>query len=164
MEKIVLKNLKSEVIVGILAFVLGGVILYWGLQGDMKLSISGAKLDESTSSVLLCLISIGPFVTGINFILKFFSILRYGEFVINMTNDSITYPENAFFRGYKAITIQKNLLSQVQLAKTGPHEYQIYLKNNQGHIVGIIEGELAPYKTLKPEELAGKIQSWLNRL
>lgn len=162
MEKITLRNFKSEVIVGILALILGAVILYWGLQGDMKLRISGANLDESTSAILLCLISIGPFVTGINYILKFFSILRYGEFVIHLTNDSITYPENAFFRGFKAVTLPKKQLSSVTLVTVAQNEQQIYLNNHKGQLVAVIPGELAPYKTMKPEELAAKIQTWLH--
>ena len=162
MEKIILRNFKSEVILGILALILGMTILYWGLAGDMKLKISGAALDKTTSAILLCLISIGPVLVGINYILKFFSVLRYDEFVINLTKDSITYPENALFRRFKAVTIQKNLLYRVELAQVAAHEYKIYLKNEQGHILGVIEGELAPHKVLTPKDLAVKIQHWLN--
>lgn len=162
MEKIELRNYKSVVILGILALLLGAVILYWGLAGDMKLKISGAVLDKSTSAALLCLISIGPFVAGINQILKYFSILRYGEFVIELTNDSITYPQDAFFRGFKPVSVPKNQLSYVEFAQVGQHEYNLNLKNAQGQAVAVIPGELAPHKTMTAKDLAVKIQNWLN--
>ncbi len=162
MEKITLRNFKGEVILGILAIILGIVILYWGLAGDMKLKISGASLDKSTSAILLCLISVGPILVGINYIMKYISILRYGEFVIDLTKEGITFPEGALFRGFKPVTIQKNLLTRVELAQVATHEYKIYLKNTQGHILGIIEGELSPHKTLPVKDLAIKIQNWLN--
>lgn len=161
MEKIQLRNYKSVVIIGILALLLGTVILYWGLAGDMKLKISGAVLDKSTSAILMCLISIGPFVAGINQILKYISILKYGDFVIELTNESITYPEDAFFRGFKPVIIPKNQLSYVEFAQVGQHEYNLNLKNAQGQTIAVIPGELAPHKTMTAEELAVKIQKWL---
>jgi hypothetical protein len=161
MEKIKLQNYKSTIVIAIILLLLGSVILYWDLFSDIKLKISGAKLDQDTSKVLLCLISIGPFIASLNYVIKYISVLRYGEFVVILDNTSIRYPEDGFFRGFKAITIDKQQIKFVELEKISQHNYRINLKNYDHVTVGKISGELLHRKTIGINELAQKIDSWL---
>lgn len=161
MEKIKLANQKSIIVLGILSLLLGSLILYFGVTQEFNLKISGAKLDKSTSKVLLCIISSGAFVTTINYIIKYISLIRYGDFVVLLKSDSITFPEDTFLKGYSPVTIQKCILNEIELENLGQHKYSINLRNKQGVIVGKIAGELAPYKTMPPKDFVIKIQDWL---
>lgn len=161
MVKIKLQNYKSTIIIAVIFLLLGSVILYWGLVGNLKLKISGAKLDHATSKLLLCLISIFPFIRGINYLIKYISVIQYGEFVITMNNTFISYPDAVFFRGFKAVTIDKKQIKFVELEQIGQHNFRINLINKENKNLGSISGELLSKKTISISELAKKIDLWL---
>lgn len=161
MEKIELRNLKSEsIIIGILALGLGVLMVYWGSKGDIELRISGAHMDKATSSILLYLISLGPLLTGIALIMKFLSIQRYGEFVIMIDDNKITYPDNKLFRGYKPVIVNKSNISVVQFVDKGKQKYEVRLLNASNQLTGIISGDICHPKILSVQDLANKLNIW----
>lgn len=161
MESIKIQNFKITIIISAIFLVLGSVILYWGLYSNVKLKFSGAKLDQATSKVLLCLISIGPFIACINYVIKYISVLRYGEFVIKINNNTIRYPEDGFFRGFKAVTIEKQQIKFVEIEKIGQHNFRINLINEVNKKIGSISGELLSKRTIGVKELAEYINLWI---
>lgn len=163
MEKLQLRNVKTETIVfALLALALGLVIAYWGSKGNLALKISGAKFDPKTSSILLYIISLGPAITAINLFIKYFSVARYGEFAVILDNHSITYPHGEMFKGFKPVQIEKSKISQVFLVDKGKQSFEIRLANAENQYVGSISGDLCPHKTMPPKDLANKIQQWAN--
>lgn len=161
MESIKIQSYRSTIIIAILLFLLSALILYWGLSDEIKLRVSGAKLDHFTSKILLIIISIFPFVRGINYLIKYISVLRYGEFIIKINNNTISYPEDVFFRGFKSVTIEKQQIKFVEIEKIGQHNFRINLINEVNKKIGSISGELLSKKTIGINELAEKIYLWL---
>lgn len=162
MEKIKLENYKSTLIISILLLLLGFVILYWGLFTDIKIKISGAKFDRTSSSILLFLISLGPILSGINYLIKYRSVLKYGEFVIVIHHNGISYPEDHFFKGFKKVFLDKESISFAELENIGQHKYQINLKNENGLVVGKISGDLPHRKSISTVDFTNKLNQWLH--
>ena len=65
-------------------------------------------------------------------------------------------------RGFKAVSIEKQQIKFVEIEKEDQHTCRINLKNNDKIIVGRIEGELLSKKTIGVNELAQKIDLWIN--
>ena len=163
MEKITIRNPKNEsIIISVILLLLGGIILYWGLSSDMKLQISGAKLDKSTSKYLLILISFGPFLTAINYILKFISIIKYGDFSISLEQNKIIYPDYQMFSGYYKKEIEKEKIAYVDVVNLGKGEFNIYFRNKENASFAYLTNDICT-KDLKPIDLANKINNWLKK-
>ena len=163
-KTIQLRNVKTENLVfGILSFGLAAVLLYMAFFVDLKLRISGAKLDPSTSAGLLMVIGIFPILSGINLILRYFSLNKYGDFVLEMTADSITFPyNNGMFKGYSKWTVQKSAIDHVLVMDEGKGNHTIYLYDFERNSKGSIPGSLVPHKQMKPDDLAQQIHDWLH--
>lgn len=163
-QTIQLRNVKNEnLIFGILSFGLAAVLLYMAFFVDLKLRISGAKLDASTSAGLLMIIGIFPILTGINLIIRYFSVNKYGDFVLEMTPDTISFPyNNGLFKGYSKCTVQKSAIDHVLVMNEGRAGQNIYLYDFQRNAQGIISGNMVPYKVMKPDDLGQKIHEWLH--
>jgi hypothetical protein len=153
-------SLKKEILLfGILCIILFAVILYWAFKGNTRLRISGAVIDEKTSSILLYLIAISSLLKGVNLMIKLVSLFKYSQFVISISKDEITYPAYKSFKGYMPKIIRKNEISKANL--TGKYNSEITLKDLSGKYIGTIDADLYDIKKFRGQELLSKINTWL---
>ncbi len=161
MEKITLRSYKSQFLIfGIAALVLASALIYWALTRDGILKVYGARLDASTSKVLLIIISLGPLIASINQFILYFSYMKYGEFVIHLGADQMDYPQKKSFKGFSKVVKNRADISDVKLIDLGKQQFAIHLYNADKNLMGVIPGEYAPYKTMKPHELCAVIHKW----
>ncbi len=163
MKEIKLRNYKTESLVVVLgAFVLGTLILFWASQNNMTLRVSGAKLDRATSTDLLYIISIGPIITGIDLLIKYFSLLRYGEFTMIMEVDKFVYPEYKIFRGFKRKETDKNRMSYAKLYLVNNKPFLFYFVNKENIRMNVIETEIM-HPSVVLDEAVEKINAWIGQ-
>ena len=161
MKKIEIRNPKTEsVIAFIFCFLLGGLLIYWATYAELKLQVSGAKLDKATSQILLYIIAVGPILGGVNYFLKYLSIIKYGEFAIVLDTDKITYPDYSMFSGFKKASIEKNKILFSDVVNMGKGEFYICLRNFESKAIANISSDICT-KKLKPNDLADQINTWL---
>ncbi|MCE3228955.1 MAG: hypothetical protein K0S32_3506 [Bacteroidetes bacterium] len=162
MEKIKLRNVKPETMIATIAMLaLAAVIFYWGMFTKINLKVSGAKLGPSASSGLAITISVFAFIGALNYLIRFISINKFGDFSIIMDNEKITYPYEVTFKGYKKAEIYKHAIDYVELVEIKAGSFTIDLKNAESSTVGIINTTMIPYKVMTPEQAAEKIRQWI---
>lgn len=160
MERIEIQNFKNVIIIAVILFLLSAAILFWARTDELTGRIYGAKLDHNTSKVLLYIFSIFPFLSGVNYLIKFISVLRYDDFSITMNKQFIRFPEDVLFHGFKAVSIDKKLIEHVEIKET-KHSSRINLMNKRNEIIGSISGEFLNKKTIGVNDLANKIELWI---
>jgi hypothetical protein len=162
MKQIKLRNFKNDFLIfGCLTLALAFIIIYWAINRNGTLSVSGANLDNQTSKILLLLISLGPLIACVNQFILYFSFKKYGEFVINLGAETIDYPCKKSFVGFQKIVIQKKDISAVKLLGLGSNQHIIQIYGNNNGVIANIPGDYAPFKIMKPNEMCAMIQDWV---
>lgn len=162
MKKIPLKNYINEsLIVAIGSFLLAIILFYLGILGTIELRISGANLDADTSKILIFMIALAPSVVGVNSIIKFISIKKYGAFEIILHTNKIEYPTNQFMKGFKKKEINRELIYNVKIINVDRNKEHIYLLDQNGMLKGYIDSVILPHKMLNSEMLKLEISKWL---
>ena len=163
MENIKLRNYKAESgVLGLLSLILAVVIFYWAMQGHMTLRISGAKLDAATSSVLLYIIGIGPLLTGINLLIKFVTVILYGEFNMVIEKDQFVYPRYGMFKGFRKGQIEKSSIGQIKLILENKKPLSICFVDHNNKTIDYFETEIL-HPSVNAESLAKELNDWLRR-
>ncbi len=163
MKTLKLRNYKTEsIILGLGALALGATILYWASRGDMTLRISGAKLDKATSAGLMYIIALGPILTGINLIIKYFSLLVYGEFTMTMETDKFVYPAYKMFRGFKKKEIEKSKMASARLYLANNKPFSFYFVNKENITMDVIETEIL-HPSVVPIQAVEQINTWIGQ-
>lgn len=162
MKEIELNNYKTQsLVVAIFCFVLATILITIAFATEIELSVSGADLDSDTSFILLLLIGLMPLLTGTNFIIKFLSIKKFDRFSIQLHTNKIIYPSSQTFKGFLKKEIPRQDIVEVRLMKIDANNQHIYLMNKNFQLIGYIESNILPHKTMNAQKLAQEINAWL---
>lgn len=161
-SEIKLRNLNRDAIAALfVSLILWLIVLYWALTTDRVLKISGARLDHSTTRILLILIAAVGLFKSIIHIVTIRSIKRYGALLITMDENQLTYPEKTGMTGYRKIAKNKSALNGAEIKRTGQHQYQIRLLSADNKVHGAVEGIVLPHKEITVEQAAQLNLNWI---
>ncbi len=161
MKIIPLKSFKQEFWSGLITVTVSGLLMYWGVSGTAPFHLFGMAPDASVSHIIFVTIALLIFIPGLNTLIKWFSVLRNGAFVIVLDTHTIPYPRHKKIGGSRPITLKRTTIARTEFNKTKPHFYQILIKDKQGDILEMISGQLTSLKTLAPKEVTPSVNNWL---